>query len=622
MISLSPQVPQKIEHIPEGTQSEHSPDPRKNPGEKGKPSARSSRVDSRFHELLQELLLLYDSEVRYLRARTHDRSTETSAEMREEFLSDGSRAGGIYEDLRAIGVLFEPTRQISLSSAESQEEEEEEVSKIIEESCENEPADDDAPVKTASGPEVRRPRVMDNQEQQVLAFQSTAVQGQDLIEGDSFRARFGNFLMGDIYEMVITSLVVFNLLGMAIELQVAGMAAGYKLGYPRTDIAGLEMLPDAQAGLRVADLAFLAVFFLDVSTRIVILRFLFWKKWANWLDAVVVTISSVEVFSIPLSVHPGLFRILRLVKLARITRLVAHTNLLDSFILLLKCVRASIEMLFWSLSLLTAMQLVFCMVVGYLVKPFIDSVNGDMTQRQLVYEYYGTYTRTILTMFECLFGNWGPPARILTEYVSEWFTLFFLLYRCLIGFAVINVVNAVFVQQTMRVAHADEEIAFKRKLAAQQSYTRRLLQLFHALDESGDGEITWDEFSQALVSPQLKFWMSELEFEPHDLVGLFGLLDDGDERISIDEFMDGVVRLKGQARNVDVAQLLVVCRRLESKVDNCLESVTVDKSKKKRHATLRRKHLQASLELSTYGHLEPSASPQLDWTRAVSTQSA
>ena len=29
-----------------------------------------------------------------------------------------------------------------------------------------------------------------------------------------------------------------------------------------------------------------------------------------------------------------------------------------------------------------------------------------------------------------LFANWGPPCRILVENVNEWFSVFFLLYRC------------------------------------------------------------------------------------------------------------------------------------------------------------------------------------------------
>ena len=32
----------------------------------------------------------------------------------------------------------------------------------------------------------------------------------------------------------------------------------------------------------------------------------------------------------------------------------------------------------------------------------------------------GTFTRSLLTMFEVLFANWGPPCRLLVDNVSEW----------------------------------------------------------------------------------------------------------------------------------------------------------------------------------------------------------
>ena len=31
---------------------------------------------------------------------------------------------------------------------------------------------------------------------------------------------------------------------------------------------------------------------------------------------------------------------------------------------------------------------------------------------------------------EIMFANWSPPCRVLVEHVSEWFSIFFLLYRC------------------------------------------------------------------------------------------------------------------------------------------------------------------------------------------------
>eukprot|EP00913_Durusdinium_trenchii_P012810 g12028.t1 len=158
-----------------------------------------------------------------------------------------------------------------------------------------------------------------------------------------------------------------------------------------------------------------------------------------------------------------MLRIVRMGKLARATRLVTLNSVLTSLELLIKYLAASTQMLFWSFCLLTFIQCVAGILASTLCLEFINNVDNDEMIRKEVYLYYGTFTRTFLTMFEVLFANWGPPCRVLVENISEYFSIFFLLYRCVLGFAVLNVVNAVFVQQTIKTASSDEELAFKQK---------------------------------------------------------------------------------------------------------------------------------------------------------------
>ena len=83
--------------------------------------------------------------------------------------------------------------------------------------------------------------------------------------------------------------------------------------------------------------------------------------------------------------------------------------------------------------------------------------------------------------------------------VGEVFVYIFIFYRCLVGFAVLNVVSAVFVQQTMKVAQQDQEqlgcermlrsaaqrymMSLKQKQA--EAYAQKLKRFFMTLDSSG-----------------------------------------------------------------------------------------------------------------------------------------
>merc|ERR1712096_118881 len=131
--------------------------------------------------------------------------------------------------------------------------------------------------------------------------------------------------------------------------------------------------------------------------------------------------------------------------------------------------------------------------------------------------YYGTFTRCIITMFEVTLANWGPPCRALINTLGEEFGYVILVYRCVAGFTVLNVISAVFINQTMKVAEADTHLMISQKMRAQANYTHRLRKLFEELDVSGHGAITWEEFSEKISHPKMMAYMSTLGIDPLDL---------------------------------------------------------------------------------------------------------
>ena len=144
------------------------------------------------------------------------------------------------------------------------------------------------------------------------------------------------------------------------------------------------------------------------------------------------------------------------------------------------------------------------------VSEYLVDESAPLEQRLQVFRYYGSFTKTLLTMFEAglksassplvpshvltffkisyqetsnlslswflrlvregchfiltfdsfdfataqqvLFANWAPPCRVLIDYVSEWYTLVFVIYRstkgflCLVGLALCFCMSGVRVQ--------------------------------------------------------------------------------------------------------------------------------------------------------------------------------
>eukprot|EP00930_Biecheleria_cincta_P086998 TRINITY_DN76271_c0_g1_i1.p1 TRINITY_DN76271_c0_g1~~TRINITY_DN76271_c0_g1_i1.p1 ORF type:complete len:585 (-),score=86.89 TRINITY_DN76271_c0_g1_i1:225-1940(-) len=435
------------------------------------------------------------------------------------------------------------------------------------ETSESEPAAEDA---GSSDAEREQPALLDD----CVIPQSTEATLTTPTSASPEESRSKSVFESDPYELMLGGFVLLNVVSMAVEFEYAGYITGHSLRYPGMDLPPHKVWPSADTVFYSLNLLFTVGFTIDIALRLAFLRWRFCGMIMNWIDFTVVLLGVVEiVLGSALPLNAVFLRLLRLAKVARALRVIKITKVLESLHLLLKSITSSVEVLFWSLCLLGVIQCIAGMIISQIVKGFLDKADIDAEKGREVFRYYGTFTKTLLTMFEVLFANWAPPCRILVDHVSDLFIWVFIFYRCLVGFAILNVVNAVFIQQTMKVAQADHEFMMTQKRKAAESYSKKLRALFHRLDSSGDGFLSWQEFSVMLEDKHLKTWMSTLEIEVHDLTNLFHMMDDGDGEISVDEFMDGAVRLRGHARSVDLAHVLTTARRVDAKVEAVLQSM-------------------------------------------------
>lgn len=375
-------------------------------------------------------------------------------------------------------------------------------------------------------------------------------------------------LESDRYELLVGATVLASVGIMAADYQYAGYSVGQAI-----EFQGMHELPWGDPNpewIAVVSMCLDIIFGVDVVVRVAVLRCRFFRLFVNWIDlfVAILSVSASFIAGLDEGFNVWALRMLRLAKVARALRLMRMRRALESLSLLLRCVQSSLQVLFWSLGLLGVIQCIAGMVIGQLLMPYMRNESIDVVRRSEVYKYFGTFNRTLLTMFEVLFANWAIPARICIENVSEGFIYIFIFYRCLVGFAVLNVVSAVFVQQTMKVAQADQEYVLNQKQKQVEAYAGKLKRFFMTLDASGDGLVSWDEFSVLLSDPQLQLWMSTLDLETQDLVSLFQMIDDGDGEISVEEFIDGATRLRGMARSLDVAQVMTSIKKLELKLED------------------------------------------------------
>eukprot|EP00415_Alexandrium_ostenfeldii_P000137 UN0137 len=121
--------------------------------------------------------------------------------------------------------------------------------------------------------------------------------------------------------------------------------------------------------------------------------------------------------------------------------------------------------------------------------------------------------------------------------------------------------------ETSLAAAGDVEVILLRKDRAKKANVHKLQDVFQELDESGDGIVTIEEFQALMDDDVMMQFLGTMELEVGDLEELFQLLDDGTGQVQSSDFIAGVERVKGQAKNIDVMLLLKMMRDLSGEVE-------------------------------------------------------
>jgi hypothetical protein len=246
--------------------------------------------------------------------------------------------------------------------------------------------------------------------------------------------------------------------------------------------------------------------------------------------------------------------------------------------ILVQTFMASMRALVWSLIFLLFAIVLGALFLGYSLHDTItDPSSMSYENRLFFYRYYGSPARSAYTLFEItLAGCWPTYLRPLLEKVSAWYSIFIFLYVSIVVFALTRIIGALFLKETLAIATNDAETQAHEQHKKSRQYVTKLRNLFQAVDTSGDGSLTLDEFKRILKNPEVVVILKMFDVEVNDAEQLFHMLDThmcGE--ITFDDFMRGMSRLKGPARSVDVVAML--------KAHDNLKTIIIDVKRQQTH---------------------------------------
>jgi len=376
------------------------------------------------------------------------------------------------------------------------------------------------------------------------------------------RSAFQTFVETKL-ETVSMVLVMSNVVFMFVQLQLQGYAWSREVGLTEGSTS-----EDTMRALFILEHVFNACFILELCAKVAAFRKHFFYDlerrstiWANVLDACLVVGTSIDLYILALdeaidSVNLNVFRPLRSLRLVKTLRILQAITFFFKLRVLINTVLASFMALFWSLVMLIAVMLMGAMFLCQGLSNIYSDTTIDLVDRQWVHRHYGTSLKATYTIFEVTFsGGWPNYARRLVEKVDPAWALFFFVYVIVVIFTMFRIVTALFLRDTMALAAQDAEMALCAEEAKKKAVARKLLGFFEQADVSGDGKLTFEEFEVMLTVPKVRAMLSALEIPVDEAEDIFHLVEDENGEVSDNEFVRGMMRMKGGAKSQDILAL-------------------------------------------------------------------
>eukprot|EP00930_Biecheleria_cincta_P083986 TRINITY_DN73486_c0_g1_i1.p1 TRINITY_DN73486_c0_g1~~TRINITY_DN73486_c0_g1_i1.p1 ORF type:complete len:571 (-),score=99.33 TRINITY_DN73486_c0_g1_i1:268-1959(-) len=309
-----------------------------------------------------------------------------------------------------------------------------------------------------------------------------------------------------------------------------------------------------KVGFEVAQYLLLAYFTFELAARILargrmFLAGLDWK-W-NIFDLGCVSTSYLEIALRLLQGENVVFNS-RMVRMVRITRII-------------RVVRASASLRMMVFTILGAMRLLLWAVLSLLLVMYTFAVSftegyktvADPGERQKLSKFFGSLGKSMLTLFQVVTGGltWNDVYEPLEE-INQLLAATFLAYICLVVFTVLNVITGVCCEQAIVASKNSKEDAIRARLRGKEQLIKDFCEIFKCIDDDGSGDVSAVEFEKQLEDEAFQAYLCHLDVTVDDAVEMFEALDtDKSGSISASEFVTGCMKLKGEARTIDVVRL-------------------------------------------------------------------
>lgn len=323
----------------------------------------------------------------------------------------------------------------------------------------------------------------------------------------------------------------------------------------------------------ICEHAFTALYLIELIMRVMIFGYkCFIPVWGgegsvfNFIDAMLVLVTGVLInWILPVFQVSGdsvkILTVLRAMRLVRLIRVVRKVELFHEVYLLLRGLTESMRTLFWTVVVIFFITYVFAVFGVVLITPEIQleyhdiDVEEGSEEEALLLSTEGIMPFSFTLIQVLTLDSWTGLARPI-QVIIPWSWVFWFLYIAVATIVLMNLVTAIIVDNALQNSKKDEEdLMFQKQKEREQQFQEFKL-LFEMMDTNENGQLSWDEFEVAFDEPKVATKLKNLDFQREQCREIFHLLDSGDGNLSLEEFFEGLQKMKGDAPAKDVFKVM------------------------------------------------------------------
>jgi voltage-gated sodium channel len=333
---------------------------------------------------------------------------------------------------------------------------------------------------------------------------------------------------------------------------------------------------------KVVENLFTIFFVIEIGIRMSVHKLGFFIDGWNVMDFVFVGFGLADsvlfelVFSGGEIEHEESFRkltALRLLRLLRIVRVVRLLRIFKELWLLVNGFIQALRVLGWILILIS--MIIYCAAIFATLAVGEECEEyGDVFVR--CEDFFGGVFKSMFTLFQMLtLESWAMSVARPVMTRQPAMAGFFVMFLFLTAYGVMNILIGVVCENTLAAAAQNEKKRSRLKNREVQRNFITLREVFLSGDSDGDGFITLEELEICLQRPDVEEKLSSLDLPRSQAHELFSILDvDSSGQIDVEEFINGILKIKGDCRPKDLMGLIMnqkhMMRRLEG-VERLLE---------------------------------------------------